>query len=246
MAAALEDLRADGQEVRLGPLLWHLADGLRGRARGDEGVNVLVGAAEAVSLALAAERSAWGRDDVVRITGGEYQGRAGLIDVPVWQPDHDGQDIEPGLPRAYRVRLDGAVTADLPAGQLRLAAPESDPDVYMAVAFPSVWVGAWCGETGWCAGTPSAAAGSGRRWTSTQTRLHEYLRSRAWRPSSGPWMLSLLSGPEARRGWEQGRGDGLGGGGGGQGSFGRRWRWRGFPGADGVCRHCSVTTPWHA
>ncbi|MFJ9447126.1 hypothetical protein ACIRRH_35550 [Kitasatospora sp. NPDC101235] len=142
VAVALDVLGQDGRAgVQLGRLMWHLAEGLRGRVRGDEGVEELVGAVEAVSLALAAERGAWGRDEVVRITGGEHQGRAGLVDTPVWEPDHERRDVASGLPGAYRVRLDGALTVSVPAGHLRVATPTGDPEVFMTVAFSSVWVG---------------------------------------------------------------------------------------------------------
>ncbi|MFJ9461465.1 hypothetical protein ACIRST_41145 [Kitasatospora sp. NPDC101447] len=118
-----------------------LGDGLRGRVRGDEGVDVLEGAFAVVSLALAAERGAWGRDEAVRITGGEYQGRAGLVDVSLWEPDPEGEDVLPGPPGAYRVRLDGALTVEVPAGALRAATPARDPEAFLDVTFPGVWFG---------------------------------------------------------------------------------------------------------
>ncbi|MFJ9847011.1 hypothetical protein ACIRYZ_42585 [Kitasatospora sp. NPDC101155] len=141
VAAALENLGGDGQEVRLGPLLWHLDDGLRGRARGDEGVDALVGAVEAVSLALAAERGAWDRDTVVRITGGDYAGRSGLVEFPCWEPDHAGRDIAPGPPNAYQVDLGRSLSVRVPTEELRVATPTTDPEVYMSVSFPGVWFG---------------------------------------------------------------------------------------------------------
>ncbi|WP_030246341.1 hypothetical protein [Streptomyces sp. NRRL S-350] len=164
VALALETLSGNGpDEVPLGRLLWHLDGGLHGRMRGGEGVDVLMGAVEAVSLTLAAERGALGRDDVVRITGGEYAGRAGLVDVPSWEPDHDARDVQPGLPRAYQVRLDGAVTVTVPAGDLRIATPTGDPEVFMDIAFPSVWFGCVV-------------------WGDRLVRWHAECRRREWEP----------------------------------------------------------------
>ncbi|WP_030247877.1 hypothetical protein [Streptomyces sp. NRRL S-350] len=142
VATALEVLGgASPDEVPLGRLLWHLAAGLRGRHRGEDGVDVLVDAVDAVALALGAERGAWGQDDVLLVTGGEYQGRAGLMEVPVWEPDDAARDVMPGLPHAYKIDLDRTGSLPVPTEHLRVATPTTDPGVFMDVAFPSVWVG---------------------------------------------------------------------------------------------------------
>ncbi|MFJ9461352.1 hypothetical protein ACIRST_40570 [Kitasatospora sp. NPDC101447] len=140
VAAALDALGRE-DSGGLGRVLWHLGGTLTSMAHGDDGVDVVVAAFAAVAVALGAERRAWRRDTVVRVTGGEYGGRAGTIDCPVWDPDHKRRTVADGAPTSYRVRLGDSLAVVLPAGQLRPAGVQTYPGVHFPVAFTSTWTG---------------------------------------------------------------------------------------------------------